>query len=81
MYGLISDDKLFLGRCSITALFLCCHVGLQDYYVQKLGSSGQQNATRCGLWWIEMLKARDLYKEAAPIYFRICGEVVHFFGL
>ncbi|XP_028777528.1 trafficking protein particle complex subunit 8 isoform X2 [Neltuma alba] len=42
----------------------------------KLGSSGQQNATRCGLWWIEMLLARDLYKEAAPIYFRICGEDV-----
>ncbi|XP_057438916.1 uncharacterized protein LOC130730816 isoform X2 [Lotus japonicus] len=40
----------------------------------KLGSLGQQNATRCGLWWIEMLKARDLYKEAATVYFRICGE-------
>ncbi|XP_061362471.1 uncharacterized protein LOC133306201 [Gastrolobium bilobum] len=40
----------------------------------KLGSSGQQNATRCGLWWIEMLKARDQYKEAATVYFRICGE-------
>ncbi|WVZ06097.1 hypothetical protein V8G54_019443 [Vigna mungo] len=33
--------------------------------VQKLGSLGQLNATRCGLWWIEMLKARDQYKEAA----------------
>ncbi|KAF7818861.1 trafficking protein particle complex subunit 8 [Senna tora] len=40
----------------------------------KLGSSGQQNATRCGLWWVEMLKTRDQYKEAAPVYFRICGE-------
>ncbi|XP_004494255.1 uncharacterized protein [Cicer arietinum] len=40
----------------------------------KLGSLGQQNATRCGLWWTEMLKARDLYKEAATVYFRICGE-------
>ncbi|KAJ7942948.1 Trafficking protein particle complex subunit 8 [Quillaja saponaria] len=40
----------------------------------KLGSSGQQNATRCGLWWIEMLKTRDQYKEAATVYFRVCGE-------
>ncbi|KAK7337326.1 hypothetical protein VNO77_17892 [Canavalia gladiata] len=40
----------------------------------KLGSPGQQNATRCGLWWIEMLKARDQYKEAATVYLRICGE-------
>ncbi|KAJ7942954.1 Trafficking protein particle complex subunit 8 [Quillaja saponaria] len=40
----------------------------------KLGSSGQQNATRCGLWWIEMLKTRDQYKEAAIVYFRVCGE-------
>ncbi|XP_045795851.1 trafficking protein particle complex subunit 8 [Trifolium pratense] len=40
----------------------------------KLGFVGQQNATRCGLWWIEMLKARDLFKEAATVYFRICGE-------
>ncbi|CAL1372237.1 unnamed protein product [Linum trigynum] len=40
----------------------------------KLGSSGQQNATRCGLWWIEMLKTRDQYKEAASVYFRICSE-------
>ncbi|XP_027350865.1 trafficking protein particle complex subunit 8 isoform X2 [Abrus precatorius] len=40
----------------------------------KLGSSGEQNATRCGLWWIEMLKARDQHKEAATVYFRICGE-------
>ncbi|ESQ41618.1 hypothetical protein EUTSA_v10012466mg [Eutrema salsugineum] len=40
----------------------------------KLGKSGFQNATRCGLWWAEMLKARDQYKEAASVYFRICGE-------
>ncbi|KAF8081065.1 hypothetical protein N665_0908s0021 [Sinapis alba] len=40
----------------------------------KLGRSGFQNATRCGLWWAEMLKARDQYKEAASAYFRICGE-------
>lgn len=40
----------------------------------KIGSSGQQNATRCGLWWIEMLKTRDQYKEAASVYFRISGE-------
>ncbi|TKY61914.1 Trafficking protein particle complex subunit 8 [Spatholobus suberectus] len=40
----------------------------------KLGSLGQLNATRCGLWWMEMLKARDQYKEAATVYFRICGE-------
>ncbi|XP_022745163.1 trafficking protein particle complex subunit 8-like isoform X2 [Durio zibethinus] len=40
----------------------------------KLGSAGQQNATRCGLWWVEMLKTRDQIKEAATVYFRICGE-------
>ncbi|KDO70631.1 hypothetical protein CISIN_1g0008152mg, partial [Citrus sinensis] len=40
----------------------------------KIGSSGQQNATRCGLWWVEMLKARHQYKDAATVYFRICGE-------
>ncbi|CAN7114335.1 unnamed protein product [Brassica rapa subsp. narinosa] len=40
----------------------------------KLGRSGFQNATRCGLWWAEMLKAGDQYKEAASAYFRICGE-------
>ncbi|CAL0326705.1 unnamed protein product [Lupinus luteus] len=40
----------------------------------KLGLPGQQNATRCGLWWVEMLKAWDQYKEAATVYFRICGE-------
>ncbi|OVA02018.1 TRAPP III complex [Macleaya cordata] len=40
----------------------------------KLGSSGQRNATRCGLWWTEMLKCRDMYKEAAGVYFRISNE-------
>ncbi|XP_059646575.1 uncharacterized protein LOC132293217 [Cornus florida] len=40
----------------------------------KIGPSGQRNATRCGLWWVEMLKTRDLYKEAASVYFRISGE-------
>ncbi|KAM3357419.1 trafficking protein particle complex subunit 8 [Capsicum galapagoense] len=40
----------------------------------KIGLSGQRNATRCGLWWVEMLKARDQYKEAASVYFRISGE-------
>ncbi|CAA3007877.1 trafficking particle complex subunit 8 isoform X1 [Olea europaea subsp. europaea] len=40
----------------------------------KIGSSGLQNATRCGLWWGEMLKARDQYKDAAGVYFRIPGE-------
>ncbi|XP_007028000.2 PREDICTED: trafficking protein particle complex subunit 8 isoform X1 [Theobroma cacao] len=40
----------------------------------KLGSAGQQNATRCGLWWVEMLKTRDQIKEAATVYFRICSE-------
>ncbi|XP_059462278.1 uncharacterized protein LOC132191337 isoform X3 [Corylus avellana] len=40
----------------------------------KIGPSGQQNATRCGLWWVEMLKTRDQYTDAASVYFRICGE-------
>ncbi|XWS43332.1 hypothetical protein CRYUN_Cryun16bG0094000 [Craigia yunnanensis] len=40
----------------------------------KLGSAGQQNAIRCGLWWVEMLKTRDQIKEAATVYFRLCGE-------
>ncbi|GAB4857152.1 hypothetical protein Ancab_015062 [Ancistrocladus abbreviatus] len=40
----------------------------------KVGSQGQQNAIRCGLWWVEMLKARDQYKEAASVYFRVAGE-------
>ncbi|XP_050243779.1 uncharacterized protein LOC126692278 isoform X1 [Quercus robur] len=40
----------------------------------KIGSLSQQNATRCGLWWVEMLKTRDQYKEAAVVYFRLCSE-------
>ncbi|XP_074372130.1 uncharacterized protein LOC141712902 isoform X3 [Apium graveolens] len=32
-----------------------------------------RNATRCGLWWAEMLKTRDQCKEAATLYFRISG--------
>ncbi|KAG8376802.1 hypothetical protein BUALT_Bualt09G0101800 [Buddleja alternifolia] len=40
----------------------------------KLGSAGRRNATRCGIWWAEMLKARDQYKDAAGVYFRISGE-------
>ncbi|BFG38453.1 hypothetical protein CerSpe_247270 [Prunus speciosa] len=40
----------------------------------KVAPSSQQNATRCGLWWIEMLKARYQYKEAATVYFRVCTE-------
>ncbi|OMO68610.1 Tetratricopeptide-like helical [Corchorus olitorius] len=40
----------------------------------KLGPAGQQNAIRCGLWWVEMLKTRDQVKEAATVYFRICSE-------
>ncbi|XP_015900436.3 uncharacterized protein LOC107433641 isoform X1 [Ziziphus jujuba] len=40
----------------------------------KMGPSGQNNATRCGLWWAEMLKTRDQYKEAATVYFRICDD-------
>lgn len=45
-------------------------------FIQRIGSSGQRNATRCGLWWVEMLKTRDQYKEAATVYFRISGEVM-----
>lgn len=41
-----------------------------------MGPSGQNNATRCGLWWVEMLKTRDQYKEAATVYFRICDDVM-----
>ncbi|KAG6537578.1 hypothetical protein ZIOFF_002672 [Zingiber officinale] len=40
----------------------------------KIGSSSQRNASRCGLWWAEMLKARGQYKDAANIYFRISNE-------
>lgn len=40
----------------------------------KLVPLAQRNATRCGLWWAEMLKARGQYKEAASIYFRMSSE-------
>lgn len=40
----------------------------------KIGPSGQQNATRCGLWWVEILKTRDQFSEAATVYFRICSQ-------
>ncbi|XP_024985090.1 trafficking protein particle complex subunit 8 isoform X2 [Cynara cardunculus var. scolymus] len=40
----------------------------------RIGTSGKGNATRCGLWWVEMLKASGQYKEAAGVYFRISGE-------
>lgn len=45
--------------------------------MQKNVAAGHQNAVRCGLWWIEMLKARDQFKEAAGVYFLISGEVMH----
>lgn len=44
--------------------------------MQKYASSSQQNATRCGLWWVEMLKARYQYREAATVYFRVGAEVM-----
>lgn len=53
-----------------------CSIALNWDSFQKMGSSGQQNATRCGLWWVEMLKTGDQYKEAATVYFRICDEVM-----
>lgn len=40
----------------------------------RIGSSGQRNATRCGLWWAEMLKTRGLYREASNVYFRVSNE-------
>lgn len=48
-------------------------------FKQKVAPSSQQNATRCGLWWVEMLKARYQYKEAATVYFRVCNEVMLIF--
>ena len=53
--------------------------GINLKFMQKIGSLSQQNATRCGLWWVEMLKTRDQYKEAAVVYFRLCSEVMHNF--
>lgn len=40
----------------------------------KIGSSCGRYVTRCGIWWAEMLKARDQFKDAAGVYFRISGE-------
>ncbi|CAL4927721.1 unnamed protein product [Urochloa decumbens] len=40
----------------------------------RIGSSGQRNATRCGLWWAEMLKARGQFREASSVYFRVSNE-------
>ncbi|XAR64788.1 hypothetical protein NMG60_11008624 [Bertholletia excelsa] len=40
----------------------------------KIGFPGQRNAMRCGIWWAEMLKARDQFREAATVYIRISGE-------
>ncbi|GJM96846.1 hypothetical protein PR202_ga13716 [Eleusine coracana subsp. coracana] len=40
----------------------------------RIGSSGQRNATRCGLWWAEMLKTRGQYRDASNVYFRISNE-------
>ncbi|GLT94814.1 hypothetical protein SLE2022_125350 [Rubroshorea leprosula] len=50
----------------------CMENAFNTYF--KIGSAGQQNATRCGLWWIGMLKTGEQHKEAATVYFRICGE-------
>lgn len=50
----------------------CMETAFNTYL--KLVPLGQRNATRCGLWWAEMLKARGQYKEAAGIYFRISSE-------
>ncbi|XP_018445909.2 uncharacterized protein LOC108817661 isoform X2 [Raphanus sativus] len=62
----------FISDQSIKEAEYCMENASSTY--MKLGKSGFQNATRCGLWWAEMLKARDQYKEAASVYFRICGE-------
>nr|XP_043638144.1 trafficking protein particle complex subunit 8 [Erigeron canadensis] len=40
----------------------------------RIGTPGKGNATRCGLWWVEMLKTSGQYKDAAGVYFRISGE-------
>ncbi|EPS62342.1 hypothetical protein M569_12447, partial [Genlisea aurea] len=40
----------------------------------KIGVSGLRGATRCGIWWAEMLKDRNQFKDAASVYSRISGE-------
>lgn len=47
-----------------------------NHQLQKIGPSCGWNVTRCGIWWAEMLKARDQFKDAAGVYFRISGEVM-----
>ncbi|ERN15998.1 hypothetical protein AMTRI_Chr11g151670 [Amborella trichopoda] len=64
------------------SLFMLDQSGKEaEYYMEnafstylKMGSSGQRNATRCGLWWVEILKVKGQYKEAATVYFRISTE-------
>ncbi|XP_020578144.1 trafficking protein particle complex subunit 8 [Phalaenopsis equestris] len=51
---------------------ICMETAFNTYL--KLVPLAQRNATRCGLWWAEMLKTRGQYKEAAGIYFRISSE-------
>ncbi|MQL72415.1 hypothetical protein Taro_004755 [Colocasia esculenta] len=38
---------------------------------ERTGSSVSRYATRCGIWWAEMLKIRSQHKEAASVYVRI----------
>ncbi|PPS04546.1 hypothetical protein GOBAR_AA16115 [Gossypium barbadense] len=66
-----SPDKTNLAKSSACDLLW---MGIVACNSLKLGSAGRRNATRCGLWWAEMLKTRDQLKEAATVYFRICGE-------
>ncbi|XP_006650699.2 trafficking protein particle complex subunit 8 isoform X1 [Oryza brachyantha] len=40
----------------------------------RIGSSGKRNATRCGLWWAEMLKTKGQYREASSVYYRVSNE-------
>uniref|UniRef100_A0A0D9ZE43 Uncharacterized protein n=1 Tax=Oryza glumipatula TaxID=40148 RepID=A0A0D9ZE43_9ORYZ len=40
----------------------------------RIGSSGKRNATRCGIWWAEMLKTRGQYREASSVYYRVSNE-------
>ncbi|MFQ6635798.1 hypothetical protein Gotur_011080 [Gossypium turneri] len=66
-----SLDKTNLAKSSACDLLW---MGIVACNSLKLGSAGRRNTTRCGLWWAEMLKTRDQLKEAATVYFRICGE-------
>lgn len=71
------DDRLTLLLGAASLALVVTHFTL--LCLQKLGSSGQRNASRCGLWWVEMLKARDQCRDAASVYFRISGEVIALF--